>query len=685
MTVKMDTAFLKETIGPVLVSALLEVALMRPSDPIEHLSNLLLKVQQNEDERAQAEINKKALEAARLNEEEKNRIEAERRSREAAEHELAMKEDKERRHRAKAQKNIQQCQQYALMMAKKRHELEKSIPKGYDAAHSKFLQENTKYFKKIVPSSLYDQLEESPQLAAFTRAYLLLFNYDAEFLKSNANTARVLRSKRFVPELARMEKSMLRNSERNLRRMTAALKDAGPPEDLYKFDLSIAIMDEFMKGYAARFNGSEANAESQINSETVTEDFTSDFGKDKEEQPHEFAGTLPVLDQKTLEFSEDETYTIKLGWEMVNDQTVDLDAAIICYDKIGSVLDTVYFNKLQSKDGAIRHHGDENDAAREEVLDFIPSKVEQNISSICLVLNCNKEGHSFKDVLNCSFTVQAKDGTLLAAHSSKGQFPHTAYLLAILNRSSDGLTWNITLIGEPAKDDEDDGTNFMDASPVCVRFMEDMGIIPISSRSKRQCSNPYAMEKHESYDVPPNLSKVHIGLGWNVVDGHKFDVDCSVVLFGNGELIDFVNFDKLVSNDRAIIHTGDNMTGEVEGDDEAVKMDYSAIAKEIDTLFFVVNIYQEGTFDHVAGTFIRMVDEAGGKELCRYSVPTEAGGYNGLILSKLVRQTGEGDKEDTWKMITLGHAGHGSTYEELLPDMQELIQADVVDDAVTQN
>ena len=73
----------------------------------------------------------------------------------------------------------------------------------------------------------------------------------------------------------------------------------------------------------------------------MTEGYESVFGTEPEEAPYEFAGTLPELDHKKLELAPDAEYTIKLGWEMVSDTSVDLDAAVICYDKIGSVVDTV--------------------------------------------------------------------------------------------------------------------------------------------------------------------------------------------------------------------------------------------------------------------------------------------------------------------------------------------------------
>lgn len=677
----MDAAFLKETVGPVLSAALLEVSLVRPTDPIEHLANLLLKVQQNTDDRAQEIVNEEQLKKAQESFEENARKEKERLKNEADNYDLIKREDELRRQRALAQKNIQICQQYALMMAKKRHERDVSQPDGYDAAHAKFLAANTNFFKKLNFTGIHETVVECPQVAALCRSFLLLFNYDPEFVKDPKNIASVLKSKRFFSELNRMDKIALQNSLRNMRRMVAARKEVDSVEDLYKYELSVAIMDEYMKGYVERHNG--LDKDDQINSDTVTEGYESAFGVEPEEAPYEFAGTLPELDHKKLKLVPDAKYTIKLGWEMVSDTSVDLDAAVICYDKIGSVVDTVYFNKLSSKDGSLKHHGDENHTATEELLTFIPGKVSDNIETFCLVLNCNKEGTSFKDVQSGSFTIVDPEGNILATHSSKAQFQYTGYLLCIITRVPNTASdWTVILVGEPAKDEEDDGTNFMDAAPICVRFLEDNGIIPISSRSKRHCSNPYAMGRHEAYDVPPMLSMIHVGLGWNVMGGFKFDVDCSAVLFGNEQLVDFVNFDKLISNDRAIVHTGDNMTGEVEGDDEALKVDYSMIAPEVDTIFFVVTIYQEGTFDNVDGTFIRMVDENGGKELCRYTVPKEAGGYNGLILCKVTRQVVEGNQK-SWKMTTLGKPGHGSTYEELLPDMEELLQEDHVDESVT--
>ena len=119
----------------------------------------------------------------------------------------------------------------------------------------------------------------------------------------------------------------------------------------------------------------------------------------------------------------------------------------------------------------------------------------------------------------------------------------------------------------------------------------------------------------------PGLSKILVGLGWDVNKydgGSAFDLDASVFLLGaDGKVTadnDFVYFGNLKHKSGAVIHMGDNLTGEGEGDDEQIRIDLSKIPGNIDKAVFTVTIYQADerrqNFGQVSNAFIRIADDS---------------------------------------------------------------------------
>src|SRR5258708_7612597 len=105
------------------------------------------------------------------------------------------------------------------------------------------------------------------------------------------------------------------------------------------------------------------------------------------------------------------------------------------------------------------------------------------------------------------------------------------------------------------------------------------------------------LKKGESLDLKksaPSITNAIIGAGWDVnkeENGKSFDLDLSAALVGtDGKAKDVVFF----NNDTAqgVAHTGDNLTGEGEGDDEQIKLDLKAIAADVVKLVFIVNIFE---------------------------------------------------------------------------------------------
>ncbi|MDR1040061.1 MAG: TerD family protein [Deltaproteobacteria bacterium] len=158
------------------------------------------------------------------------------------------------------------------------------------------------------------------------------------------------------------------------------------------------------------------------------------------------------------------------------------------------------------------------------------------------------------------------------------------------------------------------------------------------------------------------LAKVVMGLGWDPVDRPgvgDIDLDASCVMFDEAKtLVDVVYFGQLKSKDGSILHTGDNLTGEGEGDDEQIIVDLPRVPASVRTLVFTVNSYQGHNFNDVRNAFCRIVDSRNNNEIARYTL-TGGGDYTALIMAKVYRHNNE------WKMAALGEFTQGETVHDI--------------------
>jgi tellurium resistance protein TerD len=156
----------------------------------------------------------------------------------------------------------------------------------------------------------------------------------------------------------------------------------------------------------------------------------------------------------------------------------------------------------------------------------------------------------------------------------------------------------------------------------------------------------------------PNLTKVLVGLGWDArtTSGADFDLDASALMCGeNGRILSdahFVFFNNLASPEGAVTHTGDNLTGAGEGDDESLVVDLPLVPPEVAKIVFPVSIYEPETrrqnFGQVANAFIRIVDQSSGSELARYDLSEDASTETAMIFGEVYRHGAE------WKFRAVG-------------------------------
>ncbi|UYM14915.1 TerD family protein [Endozoicomonas euniceicola] len=161
----------------------------------------------------------------------------------------------------------------------------------------------------------------------------------------------------------------------------------------------------------------------------------------------------------------------------------------------------------------------------------------------------------------------------------------------------------------------------------------------------------------------PGIKNVLIGLGWDerATDGVEFDLDASVFLIKSDGKVrgdhDFIFYNQLKSQCGSVEHTGDNLTGGGEGDDESIKVDLSMVPTEIDKIAVTVTIHDAEAnglnFGQVANAFIRIVNEADNQEVCRYDLSEDYSIETAMIFGELYRHGGE------WKFRAVGQGYEG--------------------------
>lgn len=169
----------------------------------------------------------------------------------------------------------------------------------------------------------------------------------------------------------------------------------------------------------------------------------------------------------------------------------------------------------------------------------------------------------------------------------------------------------------------------------------------------------------------PNLTAVIVGLGWDArtTTGVDFDLDASAILTNEQGKVandsNFVFFNNLKSPDGSVEHTGDNTTGEGEGDDEAIKVNLAGVPGDVAKIVFPVSIYEaesrQQSFGQVRNAYIRVVNQADNSELARYDLSEDASTETAMVFGELYRNGAE------WKFRAIGQ-GYASGLRGIAQD-----------------
>ena len=361
----------------------------------------------------------------------------------------------------------------------------------------------------------------------------------------------------------------------------------------------------------------------------------------------------------------------ELTWDVSPSQRpVDADLQAVAIDQYGTVVDAAFFNNLKALGKGIVHSGDETSGKERVIMDL--EKIPSDIKIIYFMAFVFTDGCTFQDVpygvANISHSSNARDslgtfnvtaiGGYTGAFLAKIVRENGFFSLVLLNKAI-GI-----MADRPPR-------HFMDCS--LALHAEVIQHIP-KAPSKLKIN--FDMRKGGVFEFgAQGETSARVCLGWDVANG-RVDLDVSCVLFdAQKTVLETVFFGNLESSGPhsaagAVKHSGDNLTGEGEGDADIISVDVSGLGPQVSQIFFVINIYTRGfSFQQVANPYCRVL--LGKDEVCKYRLRESPPHTNGLVICRLFRPPAGG----SWGFQALGQPSRGSMWRDSIPDMLALFNA----------
>lgn len=167
-----------------------------------------------------------------------------------------------------------------------------------------------------------------------------------------------------------------------------------------------------------------------------------------------------------------------------------------------------------------------------------------------------------------------------------------------------------------------------------------------------------------------NAPKFVVGLGWDTnssATGTAFDLDASVFILGENKKIlsdeHFIFYNNLKSPDGAVEHTGDNLTGAGDGDDEQIKIDLSKINPLATEICIVITIHEAESrrqnFGQVRNSFMRIFDGATNTDMLKYELEEDFSIETAVEFGRIYKRNNE------WKFEAIGAGMKGGLKDYL--------------------
>jgi stress response protein SCP2 len=351
--------------------------------------------------------------------------------------------------------------------------------------------------------------------------------------------------------------------------------------------------------------------------------------------------------------------------------TPEVDLMALLLTESGTVRsddDLVFYNQPSHRSGAVRSAGKEAAGpVTTDALNVDLAQVEPDIDRI--LIGASADGGSFGAVPELVLELaESATGTGLAEFRVPDASTETAFVFGEFYRRAGG--WKFRAVGQGyatglAGLATDYGIS-VDEPPAAPRPASTNpparpSAQPARSGKVNLDKGRVSLRKNERVSLvktgAPPLTKVRMGLGWDPAKaGKDVDLDASALAFDQAnKKIEIVWFTHLSEFQGALVHTGDNLTGEGEGDDEQILIDLAALPSRVHSLVFTINSFRGHKFTEISAAFCRLVDVGTGAELVRFDL-SESEPRTGVIMAVISREPA-----GSWEMRAVGEFHEAKT------------------------
>lgn len=368
---------------------------------------------------------------------------------------------------------------------------------------------------------------------------------------------------------------------------------------------------------------------------------------------------------------------VGLGWDCNTHggSEHDLDAwALAVTDQGLKRKNLVYYSNTYDSSMQIHHCGDNLTGAGDgddEIITINLDKLPDNYRHVLIgvtIFRARNRGQSFKDIDNAFIRLyDSKTGIEICRYNDnklKTEFGNCVSLLFGVLTKVNGQ-WEFNAVGN--------GTKFgsvTDALNVYGEYtLDNIETLNNNSNGGKKTmavslskGSKVSLAKVAADAGVSSLSKVTVGLGWDVQrydGGQNFDLDAAAFMLGASGKVrgdsDFIFYNNKTG--QGIEHTGDNMTGEGDGDDEQINVDLNAVPTDVEKIAFTVTIdkadVRNQNFGMVENAYIHICDAVTGTDLIRYDLGEDFSVETAIVVAELYRHNGE------WKFNAVGSGFSG--------------------------
>ena len=335
----------------------------------------------------------------------------------------------------------------------------------------------------------------------------------------------------------------------------------------------------------------------------------------KDEMPQEILKSINI--HKTGDALEPGTWIIitepevfvGLGWDFTSDDIIDLDASVTGFDHNIELIEYVYFYKNVALNESLVHFGDNRNGkgwGDDEIIQIFLNKVPSKVGYLTVTVN-SYHGDSLikaKSAFVRLYTKKEKIGKYLLNRTKDC----VGLLLGVFQKDIKLNIWYFRVMADPIE-----GVKIAESIGSIKKLLGNysLNVGSNSNYINNFLRHPYPGEA--LFDIGKwikvKTAFVYVGLGWNLQNDFNFDLDASILTFDeNNNLLEIIYHQNLQSKNGAIVHKGDNKTGEGEGDNEILSIEFNKLEKNVFTLAVIINSFKGNSLINILDGFIRLYD-----------------------------------------------------------------------------